>query len=166
MLLEFLGSIKRENKRNIVMFLILLFTIAFIYIIYVKWTKETERRALEKYLKSSFENIKICKDQNLKLTDIFPSKYSEVCFQSAYMSKLDFENLTGKVVSDFEVLKYDGEITWWLFEKNGDGINFKAPIIALIGPKNTEIGKCFSVEKSILSFSCHANKSTFKLEEK
>jgi hypothetical protein len=153
-------------KKNIVMLTILFSTISFIYIIYVKWIKETERHALEKYFKSSFENIKICKDIKLKLTDIVPNKYSEVCFQSAYMSKLDFENSTGKAVSDFEVLEYDGEIIWWFFEKNGNGINIKPPTITSIEPKNPEMGKCYSTRSSIFSFSCRLNKPTFKLEEK
>jgi hypothetical protein len=120
------------------------------------WNQESKNKTLRKQLISSVERIKSC-DGKIKIAEILPPRYTELCFQPAYMDQLDFEKRTNREVNGYEILQHDGEVVWWFFENHESGENLLMPQTKNSKSLDIEAGLCFSKEEASLAFDCNAN---------
>ncbi|WP_426106759.1 hypothetical protein [Massilia sp. TSP1-1-2] len=153
----------KMNKSGAVL---MVFIAAAMLLMVDKWRTKSANDALKKNILSALQGIKHCPGGKLDLAAVVPDRYADLCLQSAYMPRKDFEKQTGKRAKGYDVLLHDGGSTWWLFEKNGRATTLDMSGTAMVKAPSLEAGKCFSREKSIIVFACHANQASYQIEEK
>jgi hypothetical protein len=128
-----------------------------------KCMAQSKQEALREALRAPLQAIAACPGGKLALADVLPRRYAQLCLQSAYLPRDEFEKRSGKAAPGYEMLLHDGAVTWWLFESDGAATALPMPGFALARPGAA--GTCFAREKSVLIVECHSNQASYKIEE-
>ena len=124
----------------------------------------SEAAILEKKLLSKMRSENNCNGV-VKVSEIIPAKYSDLCFQGPYMGKADFEKIIGRSIDGYE-MAYDDLAYWWFLGLNNN--YFSIPIKRSEFLENTNppgSGHCSSVSKVSIHFSCKNGKTQYLFKE-
>lgn len=154
----------KVNRAAVV--LVLGLTVFSVLYLGTQWRVNSAKNGIRSAIVGALQTYKNCQGDSVDLAAVLPERFTEVCLQPAYLSRQDFQTRTGKIANGYEVLLYDGAVTWWLVEKNGHEISVdmsNAPMVlspVLIGRM------CYSRGKSAVSFQCRSTQMLYRIEDK